>query len=205
MKPALVIMLKEPRPGRVKTRLGKDMGMAQAARWFRRQSLGLLRSLGGNPKWRVVLAVSPDREGLESRVWPKGFERWPQGRGSLGDRMGRIFRMFPPGPVIIIGADIPGIRAKQVERAFRLLGSYDGVFGPADDGGYWLVGLKRVSKAPAGIFKGVRWSTEHALSDTLDTLSGLKIACVETLRDVDTLDDLAKLESGEMGVSVMSH
>ena len=73
-------MVKEPRPGRVKTRLGHEIGMVEAARWFRRQSLSLLRNLR-DPRWELVLAVSPDREGLASRIWPAGLARVPQGRG----------------------------------------------------------------------------------------------------------------------------
>ena len=182
-------MLKEPRPGRVKTRLGRDLGMVRAAWWFRHQSHRVIRTLD-DPRWRTVLAVSPDRAGLTSRVWPARLGREPQGRGDLGDRMARIFRSMPPGPVVIVGADIPGVSRDHIMRAFRALGDHDAVFGPAADGGYWLVGLKRVAAPPAGLFRDVRWSTEHALSDSLATLPGLRIALLDRLCDVDTAADL---------------
>lgn len=67
----------------------------------------------------------------------------------------------------------------------------DAVFGPAPDGGYWLMGLRRPGAAPPEMFKGVRWSTEHALADTRASLPDLRIALVDHLRDVDTVDDLA--------------
>ncbi len=62
-------MLKEPRPGRVKTGLGRDIGMTAAAWWFRHQCRRLLRELD-DPRWRLVIAVSPDAEGRASRIWP---------------------------------------------------------------------------------------------------------------------------------------
>lgn len=187
----LFIMVKEPHPGRVKTRLGRDIGMTAAAWWFRRQSGSLIRRLGRDPRWQTVLAVSPDHEGLASRVWPRHLPRWPQGTGDLGDRMGRIFRRAPKGPVVIIGADIPGITPAVIARAFAVLGDHDAVFGPAPDGGYWLIGLKRGARpVPSGIFDGVRWSSATALEDTRASLGKAKIAYIDTLRDVDRGADL---------------
>jgi len=187
----LVLFVKEPVPGRVKTRLGRDMGMVASARWFRHQALRLARSMAGDARWRTVLAVAPDRAGLLSRVWPAHAPRWPQGRGDLGARMGRVFRTFPPGPVVIVGGDIPDITPALIERAFRALGENDAVFGPAEDGGYWLVGLKRRRATPPGFMRGVRWSSAHTLSDTLATLpADWRTGTIRTLPDIDTLDDL---------------
>ena len=66
------------------------------------------------------------------------------------------------------------------------------MFGPAPDGGYWLVGLKRTGAVPAGFLDGVRWSSEHALADSIATLGPARIARVDTLRDVDTAADLRR-------------
>ncbi|WP_172298585.1 TIGR04282 family arsenosugar biosynthesis glycosyltransferase [Pseudoruegeria sp. HB172150] len=189
-RPTLVIMVKEPRPGRVKTRLGRGIGMVAAAWWFRRQSLSLIRRLQ-DPRWRLVLAVSPDAEGMASRVWPAHLPRVPQGAGDLGDRMARLLRSMPPGPVAVIGADIPGITTAHIAGAFRLIQRHDAVFGPAEDGGYWLVGLKRTAAVPAGIFGDVRWSTEHALADSVASLEGIRIGYAAVLRDVDEAADLS--------------
>jgi uncharacterized protein len=191
----LFIMVKEPCAGRVKTRLGADIGMTRAAWWFRHQSRHLIRTLGRDPRWQTVLAVSPDVAGMQSRVWPGDLPRWPQGQGDLGHRMGAIFRDAPAGPVLIIGADIPGITPALIEKAFRALGNHDAVFGPADDGGYWLIGLKRGACAvPVNLFKDVRWSTEHALADTVATLGDARVAMIDRLRDVDTASDLARIK-----------
>lgn len=185
-------MLKEPRPGRVKTRLGRDIGMTAAAWWFRHQTARLIRRLD-DPRWQLVLAVSPDRDGIASRIWPAHLPRVAQGRGSLGDRMARLMRAMPPGPACIIGGDIPGITPPHVARAFASLGRNDAVFGPAPDGGYWLVGLRHPGRAPAGFLKDVRWSGPNALADSRATLPGARIAQTDTLADVDTVDDLQGL------------
>ncbi|MEO1312308.1 MAG: TIGR04282 family arsenosugar biosynthesis glycosyltransferase [Pseudomonadota bacterium] len=192
MRPTLIIMLKEPRPGRVKTRLGREIGMTTAAWWFRHQAQALLRRLGPDPRWTTVLAVSPDHAGLTSRCWPPRFARVPQGSGDLGMRMAHLLRSAPPGPALIIGADIPGIRARHITRAFALLGAHDAVLGPAPDGGYWCVGLRRTAAVPTRLFSGVRWSTETALDDTLVSLGPARVALTDCLADVDTVADLNK-------------
>ena len=187
----LVIMVKEPRPGRVKTRLAREIGNVPAAWWFRHQSARLIRRLARDPRWQTWLAVSPDTA-MWSRVWPAELRRLPQGAGDLGDRMGRVMRSLPPGPVLVIGADIPGITPAHIEEAFRAL-SADAVFGPALDGGYWLVGLKRV-RIPATLFRGVRWSSPSALADSKASLGGgFSVSEVAELHDVDTLADLQAL------------
>ncbi len=187
--PRLVVMVKEPRPGRVKTRLGKTLGMTTAAWWFRHQTRRLIRRLR-DPRWDLILAVSPDYEGLTSRVWPDDLPRMAQGHGDLGDRMKRVFLNAPTGPVAIIGADIPGIQKAHIAQAFQALGSADTVFGPAPDGGYWLIGMKRMRPIPPTLFRDVRWSTKHALQDTKDSIPNFRIAEINTLRDVDEVSDL---------------
>lgn len=181
-------MLKVPRPGRVKTRLGRDIGMVPAAWWFRHQVRRLLRRIE-DPRWDTVLAVAPDVEGLHSRCWSAQFPRWPQGRGHLGDRMVRMMRRAH-GPVCVIGADVPGITRAHIARAFGELGRNDIVFGPAPDGGYWLFGARLGSVLRPAMLDGVRWSTPHALDDTRAGFVGKRIALIDALADVDTVDDL---------------
>lgn len=191
MSPQLFIMLKQPNAGRVKTRLGKGMGMTAAAWWFRHQSSWLIRTLSNDVRWQTVLAVAPDVVGLSSRVWPKHLARWAQGPGDLGRRMGKIFRHADAGPVVIIGADIPAITPDLINQAFRALARHDVVIGPAPDGGYWLIGMKRGAKPVArSIFKDVRWSSEHALADTLKSIGVDDVAYLPVLQDIDVLADL---------------
>ncbi|MGC1506127.1 MAG: TIGR04282 family arsenosugar biosynthesis glycosyltransferase [Sulfitobacter sp.] len=189
MRGTLIIMVKEPRPGRVKTRLGRDIGMTASAWWFRHQAGRLLRRLR-DPRWEILLAVSPDREGLQSRVWPQGLRRCPQGDGDLGARMGRMLAQVRRGPACLIGADIPAITRAHIAQGFIALGNHDAVFGPAPDGGFWLIGLKHPRRQPPQLFRNVRWSSENALADSIATLPDHRIAQIVTLRDVDTADDL---------------
>jgi hypothetical protein len=105
--------------------------------------------------------------------------------------MQRLFKRLPPGPILIIGSDIPSIRPAHIAEAFRLLGGADAVLGPAHDGGYWLVGLRRTPRL-ATPFARVRWSGPHALSDTLANLKGRRVALAARLSDVDTAEDLRR-------------
>ena len=188
MRPTLVVMVKLPRPGRVKTRLARDIGPIAAAWWFRHQVSHLLRRLR-DPRWQIVLAVSPDAPGLTTRAFPADLPRRAQGRGDLGARMARQLRAAD-GPVCLIGADIPGITRAHIAHAFRALRSHDMAFGPATDGGYWLIG-RSPRALPPGLFHGVRWSSVDALSDTLASVQNRRIAFIETLSDVDEAADLA--------------
>jgi len=116
----------------------------------------------------------------------------PQGPGGLGERMGRCFAPapagLPPGPVVIVGSDIPDVRPHHIAAAFRALGWAPLAFGPAADGGYWLVGARRRPAPPRGLFDDVRWSTCHALADTLANARGRPTLLLETLEDVDDSD-----------------
>ena len=194
MRPTLVVMLKVPRPGRVKTRLARDLGAVEAAWWVRHQTARLLRRLRDR-RWRLVLAVSPGAEGLASRVWPADLTRIAQGRGDLGDRMGRILRHVGRGPLMIVGGDVPGLDRSAVAGAFGAMAGADGVIGPATDGGFWAIGLGRLRAVPSRLFAGVRWSGRHAMADTLATLPDHRMARARTLRDVDTLGDLRAMRT----------
>lgn len=181
----LVIFAKAPALGRVKSRLAAGIGTSAALAFYRRALATVLRRVGRDRRWRTTLAVTPDRA-TGRRLWPLAVPCRPQGRGDLGQRMARVFRRWPPGPVAIIGADIPDITAEHVWRAFRALDRADAVFGPARDGGYWLVGLRRGPGLPK-IFAGVRWSTAHALADTRANLGRYRVALVDRLEDIDDL------------------
>jgi rSAM/selenodomain-associated transferase 1 len=185
-------MAKAPRIGRVKTRLAKGIGSVPAWAFYRRTLSAVSRPLISDPRWKSWMAVYPDETATNPHIWPVQCPRFGQGGGDLGQRMGRVMDTMPIGPVVIIGADIPDIRAHHISAAFTALGNHDAVFGPADDGGYWLVGLKR-RPGVLSLFENVRWSTEHALSDTLDNLpSFTNVAYLETLTDVDDASDLMK-------------
>ena len=179
----LVVMAKEPRCGAVKTRLSRDIGAVAATQFYRVTLANVSARLVRDPRWHTLIAVSPDTS-IDSPVWPRGTALVPQGPGDLGVRMQRVFDCLAPGPAIIIGSDIPQVGAGHIAAAFRELQGHDAVLGPADDGGYWLVGLSR-SPRVRNIFAQVRWSSDHALADTLDNLKGARVALAHNLSDVD--------------------
>lgn len=181
----LVVFVREPRLGRIKRRLAADVGAVAAWAFYRRNLADVLRRLR-DPRWRCWLAITPDAAVSADGMWPDGWRRVGQRSGDLGQRMGRVMRAMPPGPVVVVGTDIPGLGARHVAAAFDALGRDDAVFGPATDGGYWLVGLRRVPRV-AVLFDTVRWSSPNVLADTEANArrQGLTIARLETLEDVD--------------------
>lgn len=195
MTPTLVIMLKAPVAGAVKTRLARGIGVGAATSFYRTMLAETVRRLGHDPRWRTLLAVAPDRA-VWLPVWPPGIDLIGQGQGDLGARMGAILERLPPGPVVIIGSDIPDIEAADIADAFRVLGGHDAVLGPSPDGGYWLIGLKRIPRVPDP-FSNVRWSSEHTLADTLGNLTGLRVGLLRELDDIDTADDYAAWRKGQ--------
>lgn len=193
----LVVMAKAPVAGLVKTRLAREVGVATATRFARHASATILARVSRHAAWHTTLAIAPDsghdmghNTGIARGLWPRSIAAMPQGRGDLGARMQRIMDRMAPGPVVIIGTDVPGLRSAHIREAFRLLGRHDAVIGPATDGGYWLVGLKRRPRVLKP-FAGVRWSSPHALSDTLANLCGHSVARVAILSDVDNARDFA--------------
>ncbi len=189
----IVIMVKTPKAGRVKTRLSKDIGQISATYFYRSVVTNVVRRVSGDTRWQTVLAVAPDVDVLHP-FWPSHLPRISQGQGDLGERMQNVMDVMPAGPTVIIGTDIPEIAPKHISAAFRALGGHDAVFGPADDGGYWLVGLKR-SPRVLQTFDNVRWSSEHTLSDTLANLKNASVKQIMTLRDVDSGDEYQDLKS----------
>ena len=191
----LVIFARKPQLGLGKRRLARGAGDLAAWRFQRLQLARLLRRLGPDPRWTTWLAVTPDAAARDLRWLPvrgaASVRAMPQGPGDLGRRMARPMAVLPPGPVVVVGSDVPALGAAQVKAAFDALGSRDAVLGPAEDGGYWLVGLAaRARKRPP--FDGVRWSSPHALTDTLATLArdGASWRLLAPLPDVDEARDL---------------
>jgi len=197
MKRHLVIFARAPQTGRVKRRLGGEIGMSEAARFYRRLLDEQIRRMTRDPRWTVWLFVTPDTA-LQHPAWRlvPVSRRKPQRQGDLGRRMKGPFLTLPAGPVVLVGSDIPEMRASHIARAFALLGGHDLVFGPARDGGFWLLGARRVRPLPRSLFDGVRWSTSTALADTLAGLPRhVTTALAETLDDVDDADALRRLST----------
>ena len=136
----------------------------------------------------MFIAPAPGADRRLGR-WHPAFRRRRQGDGDLGDRMRDAFCRVPPGPSLLIGSDIPDIERRHLTVALAKLRRADAVFGPAPDGGYWLVGFRRRPVAGA-IFRDVRWSGPNALADSVQSLPpAMRVAEAATLRDIDDLAD----------------
>ncbi|PJK30416.1 TIGR04282 family arsenosugar biosynthesis glycosyltransferase [Minwuia thermotolerans] len=199
MRRTLIVFAKAPRMGSVKTRLARGIGDAAALRFYRAtlsRTIGLGRGLKGV---ETLVRVTPDAA-KDSRAFPAGLPRLPQGCGDIGERMKRALDAAP-GDAVLVGCDIPGMTADDLRAAFAALRRHEAVFGPAADGGFWLVGLKRGFR-PARLFRGVRWSSPETLADSLAALPAhARVARLRTLNDVDDVDDYAALGSGSGGTS----
>ncbi len=188
----LVVFVRAPELGRVKRRLAVDVGQVEAWRLYRRFTAALLRRVAGDRRWRCWLMVTPDRFARRGRFWPRRVPRLAQGPGDLGRRMRRPLEVLPPGPVVIVGTDIPDVTSGHIARAFRALRRHDAVFGPAADGGYWLVGSRRRPRN-RDLFRNVRWSTPMALGDTRRNLdSRQRAAMLDVLEDIDDAAALSR-------------
>lgn len=176
-RPTLIIFARAPAIGVGKTRLARDVGRVEAWRVYRAMSDDLVRRLARDPRWRTVVRMAPD-----DAAWP-GLPSEGQGLGGLGDRLERALRAHARGPVAVIGVDSPEITPERVGRAFRAVRRTGIAFGPAEDGGFWLLALSAVQARRASL-KGVRWSSPHALADAHAALGGGGML-LETLADID--------------------
>jgi hypothetical protein len=182
MKDTVIVFARAPRLGTVKRRLATDIGERAALNFHAATLTALLRDLKACRRFDVVLAVAPDRARFPL---PIRVRRIGQGGGDLGRRMSRTLRCYRR--VALIGCDIPQAGSADLRAAFNRLGTADAVFGPATDGGYWLIALG--PRRPADLFGASRWSTEHALQDTLEQFRRHRVGFIRRLSDVDTAAD----------------
>lgn len=195
-RPALLLHAKAPLPGRCKTRLAQRLGDAAAAC----VAAALLGDLEANiAAWAGMrLVVCEDWEFSNIvRALGGGWGHLPCVPGTLGEILTASFtHAFAAGfaPVLSIGGDLPDLRIADIEDALGGLAMYDAVLGPAEDGGYYLIGLRR--PAPEA-FTGIPWSTAGTLSTTVERLrqAGQTLHLLGMRRDVDTCEDLASLLS----------
>lgn len=196
---AVVVLARAPRLGAVKTRLAAGVGAAEALRIYVELGARVCTAMAGLAGCARVVAVTPDDALEESRRWlGDGWRHRAQGDGDLGVRMGRqLARAFADGAdaAVVIGTDCPDLDAATVETAFAALARADVVFGPALDGGYYLVGARRdaAGAAPERLFAGVPWSSPQTLDANLARVAalGLRHALLPPLRDIDTAADWA--------------
>ncbi|MBA4801559.1 MAG: TIGR04282 family arsenosugar biosynthesis glycosyltransferase [Euryhalocaulis sp.] len=183
MRPRLVIFAKPPAMGRAKTRLAADIGPVPAMRLYRAMVAHILRNTR-DPRWKTLLALPDDSLNARHPVWPPDLPRMPQGPGDLGARQARA---FSAPMTVVIGTDTPDVTARDIAAALAALRRSEAVIGPAEDGGYWLLGLK--GPARPGLFDGVRWSHANTLND-LEKRLPRPIMRLAAKRDIDDGTDL---------------
>lgn len=184
MRLTLIIFLKAPVMGKAKTRLAADIGKVHAWRLYRAMTATLLRRLQ-SPKWDLVLAVTPPKSLGRVPLW-WGHHQYAQVSGSLSPRLAQAFSR--KGKTIVIGSDSPQVTRADIDRAFKAMRCAAPVFGPADDGGFWLIGAH--GPLEPSVFANVRWSSKHALADMKSN-----IGQTQDLRVLTDIDNLAALKA----------
>lgn len=193
----IAIMAKAPRPGRVKTRLAPPLSRAAAARLARCFLLDTVARVAQLDRARGALLYSPRASQQVFRRMAAGFMLIPQHSGDLGRRLALAFRDLLDlnlGPVVVIGSDVPSLPTSILERALSSLkdSRMDGVLGPSEDGGYYLIGLRRPC---AELFRGIAWSTPKVFEQTMTRArqQRLRIRVLPRWWDIDTPEDLQQL------------
>ncbi|MBI1212781.1 MAG: DUF2064 domain-containing protein [Alphaproteobacteria bacterium] len=187
-KPLVIVFARTPRYGAVKSRLAQDLGAGETLRFYRNTLAALLRTVGRDPRWETVVAVTPHGALTERAI--RWHARVAQSPGDLGVRMMRALREIGAHrPALIIGSDIPDVTPAYIAAAFRALVGAAYVIGPAVDGGYWLIGARHPTGLRLDALDGVRWSTHHARADTIARLGADKITLLPfDLEDIDDAD-----------------
>jgi len=197
MDGCIVIFVKLPEKGSVKTRLAKDLGHGFVQTLYRNFVLDLLETLA-KVKWPIILYFHPLESGKAISKWlGKNYTYAPQKGVDLGKRMENALKeTFAKGftKAVIIGSDLPDLQNNILDMAFSALHVNDIVIGPSVDGGYYLIGFRHDSFLPE-VFKGISWGTDTVLKDTLKILreKNCRAHFLPELHDVDTIEDLKAL------------
>lgn len=181
--PKIVIFARWPEAGKVKTRLAGVFGNDGAASIYRRlldHTLAAARESG----LPIELRVTGESQTAFEKAFGPGLTVSEQGEGDLGDRLARV-----EPPALVIGSDLPALSPELLRAAAKALASSEVVIGPARDGGYWLIGLRR---ATPWLFTDMAWSTPAVLPETLARLGAREIVpcLLPELADMDEPADL---------------
>ncbi len=194
MSTSLIIFAKAPIPGEVKTRLCPPLDPDEAASLHGTLVLDAIERTKGLQGITLYVAGTPDLahpffKVMEGRY---GARLLPQSGQDLGSRMRQVMQdAFDQGAkeVILTGTDFPTLPRAHLIEALKLIKSHDVVLGPTADGGYYLIGLRKMTPAP---FEGIAWSTGAVFAETKKKIeaAGLSLGLLPKCRDLDTLDDL---------------
>ena len=192
MYPTLIIFIKNPELGKAKTRLAQSVGPEKALQIYL-ALLGHTREVAQAVPARRMLFYSSFVDVKDA--WPAAdFDKYLQASGGLGERMEEAFRSAfdeQQGPVLIIGSDCAQLTSTIVQQGIEALATHDFVIGPAEDGGYYLLGMREFHPE---VFQGVRWSTASVFSQTEAIIQEHQwsLALLPTLSDIDYLEDWEK-------------
>ena len=197
----LVVFARAPELGRVKTRLAAEVGPLRALEIYRQLGERVTHALRDGPA-HVVIAHEPPRAAPAMRAWlGEGVDYEPQSDGDLGTRMAQAMTariLAGAERIVVIGTDCPSVTAETITGAFAELDEADVVFGPALDGGYYLIGAR---EAHTCLFHDIPWSTAHTLDVSLARAraAGLHVALLPPMRDIDTAADWRAYEETSAG------
>ena len=190
MKKLVIAFAKNPEPGKCKTRLAASTGDEKALKIYKELIKHTAETIG---KVKADRAVFYSEEIQKNDFWDDAlFQKQVQTNGHLGAKMQAAFEWgFAQGysKICIVGSDLWELEASDLGKAFQKLEQSDLVFGPAKDGGYYLMGMSAFHEKA---FRNKAWSTETVLQQTIEDLKGLTIAFLETKTDIDTVEDLKK-------------
>lgn len=185
---ALLIFTRNPELGKVKTRLAKTIGDENALQVYKDL---LQHTMAQTKKVDCDRFVFYDSAIIENDIWNDAFyQKKLQSAGDLGDKMQAAFELlFDKGyaKCIIVGSDLFDLKSEIIETAFIALEKNDVVLGPAEDGGYYLLGLKGMHSP---LFENKNWGTATVLAESLKDLKSHKVHLLPTLNDIDTFEDL---------------
>jgi hypothetical protein len=188
----LLVIAKEPVPGRVKTRLTPPYTPGQAALIAESALADTLDAVARTPAVRRVLAL----DGRPGPWLPPGFDVMGQRGDGLDERLANAFADAGGGPTVLIGMDTPQVTPAMLTAANEHLSDYDAVFGPAADGGFWLLGLRDPDPA---LLRGVPMSRPDTGAHQRERLKDKRVATLQTLIDVDTAADAARVAAQAPG------
>jgi len=200
-----MLFIKAPVPGRVKTRLAAVLGNETTLELYRSFCLDMLETIDASCREVVVFHDPPDAREMVVRWLGKERRCHPQQGADLGERMENAFRSAfssNASRAILIGSDLPDLPSAVLAEALDALERNDAVIGPALDGGYYLIGLRKAPFRPE-VFRGIPWSTSVVFDQTMRILarSGYRVHLLPRWQDVDRIDDLLELYERSRGTA----
>lgn len=191
-KNLIIIFTRNPELGKVKTRLAKTIGDKSALNIYTfllNHTKAVTQNLDGDKAVYYTIKIR------QNDIWNEAiYQKYQQKGNDLGERMHNAFEdAFLKGykKVVIIGSDLFHLKSNHIEEAYKQLDKNDIVIGPAEDGGYYLLGMKNLHSQ---VFKNKKWGTSTVLQDTLQDLKHINVHLLEELNDIDIYDDIKNIE-----------